>query len=112
MIRDDRACEIETLSVKRVKGLAAADEVDDFEDVVGLDLGLLPLGAGKNIEVALDSDAVAGHADVVEEGCDRKAVGNFVALAVDGDRHWLGSVGGVFARIVNRISSFPPSVRA
>jgi len=96
------------------EGLAAADEVDDFEGVVGLDLGFAPMGARENIEIALDGDPVAGHADVVEEGGDGEAVGNLAALAVDGDGHEGVSAGGIFARerMVNRISSFPASVRA
>ena len=41
--------------------LAAADEVDDFEAVVRLDLGFVPERAGENVEIALNREAVTAH---------------------------------------------------
>ena len=42
---------------RELRALAAADELDDFVAVAGLDLGLAPFGARQNLEVALDGDA-------------------------------------------------------
>lgn len=105
---------MEGIFCRAEEGLAATDEVDDFEGVVGLDAGFKPEGAGKDIEVAFDGDAVARHADVLEEGGDGEAVGNFTAFAIYGYRHWEVSAEGAFARerMVKRISSLPASARA
>ena len=67
--------------------LTAADEVDDFEAVVRLDLRVLPVSARKNIEVALDGDAAAGHAQMIEQCDDVQAIRNFAALAVNCNDH-------------------------
>jgi len=95
-------------------GLAAADEVDDLEGVVRLEARFLPLSSGKNIEIALDGDAVSKYSDMFEECGDRETLGNFTTFAIDSDNHQEVSAKGAFARerMVNRISSLPASVRA
>lgn len=105
---------MEGIFCRAEEGLAAADEVDDFEGVVWLDARIKPERAGEDIEVELDGDAVARHADVIEERCDGEVVGNFTAFAVYRDRHWEVCAEGAFARerMVKRISSFPDSARA
>ena len=64
--------------------LAAADEVDDFVAVAGLDGSLVPLRARKDFEVAFDGDATGGKIQVLQEIGYRGARG-FAALTVDCD---------------------------
>jgi hypothetical protein len=94
--------------------LAAADEVDDFEAVVRLDLGLVPEGAGENIEIALNREAVTAHFQVVEERGHSEAVRDLAWIAVNFDHHGAGLAGDSFWRdlIVKRISSFQEPVLA
>jgi len=98
----------------RIAGLAAADEVDDFEAVVGLDLGFVPEGAGKNIEVALDGDAVTAHFEVVQQCSHIQTVGDLARISVNLDYHGAGLAGDSFCRdlMVKRISSFQEPVLA
>jgi hypothetical protein len=67
--------------------LPAADELDDFEGVVGLDVGRLPSGSGENFAVAFDGDALGAHLQNVEEGGDGQAIGDFAAISIDDDLH-------------------------
>jgi hypothetical protein len=58
---------------KVAKRLAAADEVDYFVAVVGLDLGGGPLVAGEDFEVALDGHAAVVEAEFAQQINDRCA---------------------------------------
>lgn len=71
-----------------VGGLAAADEVHNFEGVAGLHWRSVPFGARQNIEIALDGHAFVAHAQMFEHGGDVQAVRNFLQFPIDLDIHW------------------------
>ncbi len=64
---------------------AAADEVDDFVAVFGLDAGGFPLDAGQNLEVALDGDTVCVQPERNNQGGHGEPGLDFMPYAVDGD---------------------------
>jgi hypothetical protein len=65
---------------------AAADEVNDFVRVAGLDGSSLPLRARKDVAIALDRDAIRGNAQMAEQFRDIQAIGNFARFAIDSYR--------------------------
>jgi hypothetical protein len=65
--------------------LTAADELDDFVTVAGLDGGLRPLRARKNFEIALDGDAADRKVELLEKIDYGATLGGFALFAVDGD---------------------------
>lgn len=91
----------------------AADEVDDFEGVVGLDVRIAPESARKNIEIAFDGNAGSAEAEVGEKGVHGKPVGDFAYFPVDANVHCgvlsgvAEAAGGFLARVrmAKRISS-------
>ena len=72
------------------KGLAAADEMDYFEAVAGLELRFGPAGAGKDLEIAFDGDATAFHSEVEQEAGNTFAGFCFSGFAVDDDGECFG----------------------
>src|SRR5580704_4164661 len=94
--------------------LAAADEVDDFEAVVRLNLGFVPEAARKDVEIALDRKAVAAHFQVVEQRSDGETIGDLAQISVNLDHHGAELAGDSFWRdlIVKRTSSFQEPVWA
>ncbi len=72
---------------------ASTDEVDDFEAVAFVDASCGPDGAGDDVSVLFDGDAIAGEA---EAGDEVRELGSFAAeiaereglrLAIQGDGH-------------------------
>lgn len=71
----------------RIEELPPADELDDLEAVVWLDLRRLPLGARENFAVAFDGDAISAHLQHFEQGGDGQAIGNVATVSIDDDLH-------------------------
>lgn len=67
--------------------LPAADEVNDFVVVTGLDLRAFPLSAKQNLEVAFDGHSAGVNAEMSEQAGDSEAVGDLFVFAVDDDVH-------------------------
>jgi hypothetical protein len=69
--------------VFRKPRLAPANEMNDLVTIIGLHFGAFPIRPRQDIEIALDRNAISGHAEMFEKRGNRKAVGNVAWLAVD-----------------------------
>jgi hypothetical protein len=71
--------------------VAPADEVDDLESVAVVDGDRGPGGAGSDVAVVLDGDAVSLELQGLEELIERHGSGEIecagVAVELDGERH-------------------------
>ena len=65
--------------------LAAADEVDDFVAIAGLNSGLVPLRARKDFKIAFYGHATGGKIQLLQQVRYCGAVGCFAALSIYGD---------------------------
>jgi hypothetical protein len=77
------------------KELATTYELDDFQTVAVGDLGVVPFGFGKDLEIVFDSDAAAVESELREKSGDGGALVSLAGLAVnlngDGISHILSS---------------------
>src|SRR5215470_13953253 len=65
--------------------LAAANELDNFVAVAGLDDGFLPVGTGENFKIAFDGDAAGIEAQFTKQIGHRGARTGGALLSVDRD---------------------------
>lgn len=67
--------------------------MDDFVGIILLHASFGPVGAGENVAIAFDGDALDVDAEMPEKLKDVQAIRDFASLAVDGDGQDLLSAG-------------------
>lgn len=70
------------------RGLGAtADEVDDLETIAVVQLRSCPPVAGNDVAVQFNGDAIAFHAQVLDQRSDGERIGQVTRFAIDFEVH-------------------------